>query len=424
MFDNYINRIAEKNVEEYLRLFGAISIEGPKYCGKTWLGRKFAKSEVLLKKNTKENLNSIEVAKMKPELTLTGDKPRLIDEWQEVPSLWDEVRYEVDKTGLKGQFILTGSSTPNRDGILHSGAGRFGKIRLRPFTLYESGDSTGEVSLEKICNGEDICIQTGEVDLMKLIHLTIRGGWPSNINYNSNDAKKALKEYIDLIITDDLYRLDGVKRDVNKVKLLLMSLARNECTTVTNATLKKDISEKDFIDIDIDTLSSYLNALDRLYLFDNDEPYSTNIKSSIRVKQAVKRHFVDPSLACAILNASEEYFLNNLSIYGFYFESMVERDLKVYAESFGAKCYHYQDYKDNEINQIIELDNGDWCAVEIKLGANEIENAVQNLLKIKNDIISNNGNPPKEMIVICGLSNIAYKRPDGVYVVPITALKN
>lgn len=244
MFDNYINRIAEKNVEEYLRLFGAISIEGPKYCGKTWLGRKFAKSEVLLKKNAKENLNSIEVAKMKSELTLTGDKPRLISEWQEVPSLWDEVRYEVDKTGLKGQFILTGSSTPNRDGILHSGAGRFGKIRLRPFTLYESGDSTGEVSLEKICNGEDICIQTGEVDLMKLIHLTIRGGWPSNINYDSNDAKKALKEYIDLIITDDLYRLDGVKRDVNKVKLLLMSLARNECTTVTNATLKKIYQKK------------------------------------------------------------------------------------------------------------------------------------------------------------------------------------
>lgn len=424
MFDNYINRIAEKNVEEYLRLFGAISIEGPKYCGKTWLGRKFAKSEVLLKKTAKENLNSIEVAKMKPELTLTGDKPRLIDEWQEVPSLWDEVRYEVDKTGLKGQFILTGSSTPNRDGILHSGAGRFGKIRLRPFTLYESGDSTGEVSLEKICNGEDICIQTGEVDLMKLIHLTIRGGWPSNINYNSNDAKKALKEYIDLIITDDLYRLDGVKRDVNKVRLLLMSLARNECTTVTNATLKKDISEKDLVDIDIDTLSSYLNALDRLYLFDNDEPYSTNIRSSIRVKQAVKRHFVDPSLACAILNASEEYFLNNLSVYGFYFESMVERDLKVYAESFDAKCYHYQDYKDNEIDQIIELDNGDWCAIEIKLGANEIENAAQNLLKIKSDIINNNGNPPKEMIVICGLTNIAYKRPDGVYVVPITALKN
>lgn len=424
MLDNYINRIAEKNVEEYLRLFGAISIEGPKYCGKTWLGRKFAKSEVLLKKTTKENLNSIEVAKMKPELTLAGDKPRLIDEWQEVPSLWDEVRYEVDKTGLKGQFILTGSSTPNREGILHSGAGRFGKIKLRPFSLYESGDSTGAISLEKICNGEDICMQTGEVDLMNLIRLTIRGGWPSNINYNSNEARKALKEYIDLIITDDLYRLDGVKRDISKVKLLLKSLARNECTTVTNATLKKDISEKDLVDIDIDTLTSYLNALDRLYLFDNDEPYSTNIRSSIRVKQAVKRHFVDPSLACVLLNASEEYFLNNLSEYGFYFESMVERDLKIYAESFDAKCYHYQDYKDNEIDQIIELDNGEWCAIEIKLGANEIENAAQNLLKIKNDIINNNGNPPKEMIVICGLSNIAYKRPDGVYVVPITALRN
>ena len=291
-------------------------------------------------------------------------------------------------------------------------------------SLYESGDSTGDVSLEKLCNRELEQKLTGEVDLKHLARLIIRGGWPGNIEYSPKDSSEAIKQYIKLIIDDDLIRLDGVNRDKHKVKLLLKSLARNESTTASNMTLKKDISEKDNEDIDIDTLASYLNALDKLYLLDNDEPFSSNIRSSVRVKQSEKRHFADPSMACALLNISDEdKLINDLETFGFLFEAMVERDLKIYADSFNAKCYHYQDYQNREIDSVIELENGEWCAFEIKLGVNKIDEEAKKLLKIKEEIEKENGKSPSVLCVICGLSNATYRRPDGVYVVPITALK-
>ncbi len=367
---------------------------------------------------------NVELAKMSPSIVLEGEKPRLIDEWQEATNLWDEIRIDVDKTGLKGQYILTGSSTPNREGIAHSGAGRYGKIHLRTMSLYESGDSTGNISLEDLCNNKFKGKATGEVDLRNLAMLIIRGGWPANLNYSAKDASEAIEEYINLIIDDDLYRLDGVNRDKHKVRLLLKSLARNESTTVSNMTLKKDINEKDHEDIDIDTLASYLNALDKLFLLDNDEPFSTNVRSSVRVKQSEKRHFADPSIACSLLNIREENkLINDLETFGLLFEAMVERDLKVYADSFNAKCYHYQDYQDKEIDSVIELKNGEWCAFEIKLGANQIEKAANDLLNLKKQIEDEDGKVPSVLCVICGLTNAAYQRPDGVYVVPITALK-
>ena len=422
--ENYKKRIADDKIERYLKLFGAISIEGPKYCGKTWAGRYHSNSEILLHKTTGEQSNNVELAKMSPSIVLEGEKPRLIDEWQEATNLWDEIRIDVDKTGLKGQYILTGSSTPNRDGIAHSGAGRYGKIHLRTMSLYESGDSTGNISLEDLCNNKFKGKATGEVDLRNLAMLIIRGGWPANLNYSAKDASEAIEEYINLIIDDDLYRLDGVNRDKHKVRLLLKSLARNESTTVSNMTLKKDINEKDHEDIDIDTLASYLNALDKLFLLDNDEPFSTNVRSSVRVKQSEKRHFADPSIACSLLNIREENkLINDLETFGLLFEAMVERDLKVYADSFNAKCYHYQDYQDKEIDSVIELKNGEWCAFEIKLGANQIEKAANDLLNLKKQIEDEDGKVPSVLCVICGLTNAAYQRPDGVYVVPITALK-
>lgn len=421
---NYRRRIVDDKIEHYLKLFGAISIEGPKYCGKTWAGRYHSNSEVLLHKTTGGLSNNVELAKISPTLILEGEKPKLIDEWQEATNLWDEIRADVDKTGLKGQYILTGSSTPNRKGIAHSGAGRFGKIYLRTMSLFESGDSTGDVSLKELCNDKLKPKLTGEVDLRRLAGLIIRGGWPGNIDYSPKDSSEVIEEYIKLIIDDDLIRLDGINRDKHKVKLLLKSLARNESTTVSNMTLKKDISEVDNEDIDIDTLASYLNALDKLYLLDNDEPFSSNIRSSIRVKQLEKRHFADPSIACSLLNIKEEEkLINDLETFGFLFEAMVERDLKIYADSFNAKCYHYQDYKNREIDSVIELENGEWCAFEIKLGANKIDEAAKNLLKLKKEIENENGKAPSVLCVICGLSNAAYKRPDEVYVVPITALK-
>lgn len=421
---NYKKRIADSQVEEYLKLFGAVCIEGPKYCGKTWLGRKHAKSETLLQKKEGEKSNEVELAKISPKLVLEGEKPRLIDEWQEATNLWDEIRIDVDRSGLKGQYILTGSSTPKRDNISHSEAGRYGKIYLRTMSLYESGDSSGLVSLKDICDGKKIEVSTGEVDLRHLASLIIRGGWPANLNLTSSESKKVVNEYLNLIINDDLYRLDGANRDKHKMRLLLKSLARNESTTASNSTIKNDINEVDNEDIDMNTLSSYLNALDKLFLLDNDEPFSTNIRSSVRVKQAEKRHFADPSIAAALLNLSEEKLINDLETFGLLFEALVERDLKVYAESMGAKTYHYQDYLNREIDQIIELEDGDWCAFEIKLGANQIDSAASNLLKIRDGIKENNGKTPKVLCIICGMTSAAYQRPDGVYVVPITALKN
>ena len=422
--ENYKKRIADDKIEHYLKLFGAISIEGPKYCGKTWAGRYHSNSEILLHKTTGEKSNNVELAKMSPSIVLEGEKPRLIDEWQEATNLWDEIRIDVDKSGLKGQYILTGSSTPNRKGIAHSGAGRYGKIHLRTMSLYESGDSIGAISLGDLCNNKFKGKATGEVDLRNLARLIIRGGWPANLEYSAKDASEAIEEYINLIIDDDLYRLDGVNRDKHKVKLLLKSLARNESTTVSNMTLKKDIKKIDNEDIDIDTVASYLNALDKLFLLDNDEPFSTNIRSSVRVKQSEKRHFADPSIACSLLNIKEEdKLINDLETFGFLFEAMVERDLKVYSDSFNAKCYHYQDYQDKEIDSVIELENGKWCAFEIKLGANQIEKAANDLLNLKKQIENEKGKAPSVLCVICGLTNAAYQRPDGVYVVPITALK-
>ena len=422
--DNYKKRIVDDKIEKYLKLFGAIVIEGPKYCGKTWAGRYHAKSESLLYSNTGEKSNEVQLARISPNIILEGEKPKLIDEWQEATNLWDEIRYDVDRTGLKGQYILTGSSTPKREGISHSGAGRFGKIQLRTMSLYESGDSSGLVSLKDICDGKEISKNTGPVDLRCLAKLILRGGFPGNLNYSSIDAQKIIKEYIDIIMDDDINRIDGINRDKHKFKLLLKSLARNESTTVSNLTIKKDIKDIDNEDIDVDTVAAYLNVLDRLFLLDNDSPFSINIRSSVRVKQSEKRHFADPSISCALLNLTEDKLINDLETFGFMFEAMVIRDLKIYADSFDAKCYHYQDYLNREVDFIIELENGSWCAFEIKLGVNAIEEAASKLIELSNSIKEEKGITPSILCVICGLSNAAYKREDGVYVIPITALKN
>lgn len=420
---NYKPRIIDNMIDEYLKAFGAVCIEGAKWCGKTWSSIYHSNSSIMIG-NPEGNFQNKKLAETAPNIVLEGEKPRLIDEWQEVPRLWDAVRYEVDKTAEKGQFILTGSATPNHKGILHSGAGRIGKLRMRPMSLYESGDSTGDISLQDLCNGNMKEKLTGEVDLRKTIEFIIRGGWPGNLNVPIERAGLLPESYIDAILDDDVYRIDGVKRDINKMKLLLRSLARNESTTVTNKTLKRDIKEIDDEDIDIDTVASYLDIFTRLFILDNQKPFAENIRSSVKVKQSEKRHFVDPSLPCSLLKATPEKLLNDLNTLGFLFEALCERDLKIYAESFRANLYHYQDYKDREIDAVVELENGEWCAFEIKLGANQIDEASENLLKIKDEIKKENGKVPKILCVICGLANAAYKRPDGVYVVPITALKN
>ena len=420
---NYKPRIIDAKVEEYLSAFGAVCIEGPKWCGKTWTSAQHSKSEIYIG-DPANNFQNRQLAELSPELVLTGEAPRLIDEWQEVPPLWDAVRYKVDQTAEKGQFILTGSATPNHKGVLHSGAGRIAKLRMRPMSLYESGDSNGQVSLEKLCHGEVTTAMTGEVDLTKLIELIIRGGWPGSLGLPLKQAMLLPAEYLNAVIDDDVYRIDGIRRDTQKMRLLLRSLARNESTTVTNRTLMRDIKAVDDEDIDGETVSAYLDIFKRLFITDNQPPFAAGIRSSVRIKQAEKRHFSDPSLACALLRATPAGLIGDLETLGFLFEALCERDLRIYAESFDANLYHYQDYQNQEIDAVIELADGQWCAFEIKLGANQIDTAAENLLKIKRQIEEDpRGKPPAVLCVLCGMSNAAYRRADGVFVVPITALK-
>lgn len=421
---DYKPRVIDQKVKEYLSAFGAICIEGPKWCGKTWTSSYHCNSEYYLG-DPAGNFQNRQLAEMSPALVLDGDKPRLIDEWQEVPQIWDAVRFKVDEIPKKGQFILTGSATPNHKGILHSGAGRIAKLRMRPMSLYESGHSSGKISLKELCAGNMESVMTGEVGLTDLIELIIRGGWPGNLDLSLEQAALLPTEYLNAVINDDVYRIDGVRRDTFKMQQLLRSLARNESTTASNKTLIRDMKTVDDGDIDSNTISAYLDIFKRLFITDNQPPFSVGIRSSVRVKQAEKRHFADPSLACALLKATPAGLLNDLETLGFLFEALCERDLRIYAESFGANLYHYQDYKNQEIDAVIELSDGSWCAFEIKLGANQIDAAAANLLKIKKQIEEDpNGSPPAVLCVLCGLANAAYRRPDGVFVVPITALKN
>ncbi len=420
---NYLPRIIDKTVESHLKTFGAVCIEGAKWCGKTWTANTYSKSKIYLG-DPSGNFQNKALAKIDPKLVLEGDAPKLIDEWQEVPELWDAVRFEVDQRGEKGQFILTGSATPAQKGILHSGAGRISTLRMRPMSLYESKDSSGQVSLEEICNENYKNIVTPEVSLDSIIKLIIRGGWPGSLDVKEAEDTIVAREYLNAIINHDIYRLEGINRNTRKMNLLLKSLARNESTTVSMNTLRKDIKENDEEDLDNDTIALYLTLFERMFLIENQKAFSSNIRSSTRIKQLDKRHFVDPSLAGALLNVSKDMLINDLNTLGFLFEALCERDLRIYAESFNAKLYHYQDYDGNEIDSVIELVNGDWVAIEIKLGSNQIDEAANSLIKIRNKIMNDGGKQPKVLCIVCGICKAAYLRDDGVYVVPITALKN
>ena len=419
---DYLPRLIDSKVENFLTAVGAVVVEGPKWCGKTWTSSRHSNSEFPIG-SADGNFQNKRLAELSPETVLIGETPRMLDEWQEVPALWDAVRSEVDKRNAKGQFILTGSATPNRKGILHSGAGRIGRIRMRPMTLYESGASSGRVSLSALCNGEIAPNMNGDVTLTGLAELIVRGGWPGNLDTPAAAAGIIAKEYIKALLESDVCRLDEKKRDVRKMNLLLRSLARNESTTASIAVLKKDIAGVDRENIDDDTIASYLDVLERLFILDNQLPFAPETRSSIRIKQAEKRHLADPSLGCALLKLTPSGLVNDLKTFGFLFEALCVRDLRVYADSFGAELYHYQDYKGNEFDAVIELPDKRWCGIEIKLGANQIDAAAENLLRINAAIRDAGGAPASSLIVVCGLCNAAYRRADGVFVVPITMLK-
>lgn len=421
---DYKKRIIDKTIDKYMQVSGAICIEGPKWCGKTWTSAFHANSEFLVGDPT-NNFSNRQLAELNPLLILQGDTPRLIDEWQEVPSIWDATRAEVDKRHAKGQIILTGSSTPKTKGIMHSGSGRIVKLRMNTMSLFESGDSSGKISLEQLCNGTLQEQMLDETSLCDLAYYIVRGGWPENISTTKDNAHLMPRSYMETIIEEDLNRFDNeIEYDRHKMRLLLKSLARNESTTVSDMSLLNDIIEQDNESMSRNTIKKYLDAFERLFLLNNQKPFSPNLRSSLRVKQQEKRHFSDPAMACALLNITADKLLSDLNTFGFMFESLVERDLAIYAQAFGGILYHYQDYKNNEIDAVIELEDGEWCAFEIKIGAKKIDEGAKSLIKTRNSIIENGGKAPKILCVICGLANAAYVRSDGVFVVPITALKN
>lgn len=418
---DYINRLVDKKIEEYLSIFGAVSIEGPKWCGKTWASLNHANSAVYLDdEETKQR------ADLSLDLILNEEKPELIDEWNLMPKIWDAVRRKCDETNFKGNYILTCSTKLNdneeKSKIHHSGAGRIGKIKMHTMSLYESGDSTGKVSLQDLYNGNITNQLNTKVSLEQLANLIVRGGWPSNITVPEDKINIIPKSYINAILDKDMN--DDKNRDRNKMIMLLKSLARNESTIASNTTLMKDIGElgesSDIIESRI-TIEDYLNVLNRLHILENQNAYSANYRSPDRVGKSPKRHFTDTSLACACLNLNKDKLIKDLNTFGFMFEAMVERDLRIYIEYLDGQLFHFRDNVSGlEVDSILEFSDGDYAAVEIKLGFNQVEEAKKNLLNFYNNMIKK----PKFMCVIVGYTDvIARDENTGIYIVPITALK-
>ena len=419
----YRERLIDKTIEENLKIFGAISIEGPKWCGKTWTALNHSNSVVYLN-NTADNFREKHLAEMDVNLILNKEQPELIDEWQEVPAIWDAIRFQCDQDKEKGKYILTGSATPVTTQIHHSGAGRICKMKMYTMSLYESGDSTGEVSLKELFEGNVKNQLVKKTELKTLADLIVRGGWPETIDSSVEGARKITRSYLEAILDKDISEIDGVKRDKNKMEMLLRSLARNESTISTNSVLIKDIADnvnEEELNVSRNTVSDYLDILDKLHLIENQKSFMYKIRSRANVGKIAKRHFTDPSLGCAILNITTDKLMNDLETFGFYFKALCERDLRIYAESIDAKLYHYRENNSGiEVDAIVEIADGEYGAIEIKLGSNQEELAAKNLKRFYDSAEVK----PKFMCIICGLYDAVVKRPDGIYVLPITALKN
>lgn len=422
----YKKRLIEKKLEDYLSVFGAVSIEGPKWCGKTWTSLMHSKSEVYM-----DDDDIREIAKIDVKSIFNKDvekKPQLIDEWNLVPSIWDAVRRECDKTTKKGNFIITGSTTlPSkimREKVHHSGAGRIGRLNMYTMSLYESGDSSGEASFTKMLNNQQETINTGDIEILQLARLIIRGGWPANINVSDNKIGLIPKSYIDSILNIDMNEGGTKRRDKNKMKMLLKSLARNEASIVGNKTIIKDIEEYENgteLLSSRDTIIDYIDVLDRLHLIENQEAYGENYRSPKRVGKSPKRHLADPSLSCACLGLTPEKLLKDLKTFGFMFEALVERDLRIYMDYLDGHLYHFRDNVTGlEVDSILEFSDGEYAAVEVKLGYNQVEEAKKNLLSFYDNMIKK----PAFMCIIVGKCPAVIKDNEtGIYIVPITALK-
>lgn len=417
--EEYRPRLIDRTLAQYLQAFGAVSLEGPKWCGKTWCAKNACNSEFGLTGMT-GSLRNRDLAKSDPEMAMKGDAPHLIDEWQEVPSLWDVIRNEIDRVGKKGRFILTGSSVPKRDEYIHSGTGRIAKLNMHTMTLFETGDSSGTISLKNLLSGNLEMMDCGEPSLEHLADLVIRGGWPSDIDIDLEYTGLTAKQYVTAAI-EDACRLDGKNRNRDKMKMLLRSLARNESTLASDSRIVKDMMTSDDNSISMPTYREYIDCLDRIHLIEDTPCFRPNIRSEWRIGKTPKRHLADVSLAIAAMDVGKDAIVSDLNTFGFLFESLCEHDLRLYSEHLGCRFFHYRDGRGREIDAVIESPDGSWTAVEVKLGPGQIDSAAESLLKIR-DAFEKEGKAPKNLVVICGMTRYAYKRLDGVMVLPITSL--
>lgn len=414
---SYINRITDLELKRKLGASGAVLIRGAKACGKTESAKQLSQSILYLDRDEQVQM-LMDVA---PKKLLEGQTPRLIDEWQDQPKLWDYIRHEVDDRQLSGQFILTGSSNPDESAKMHSGAGRFTIVDMRTLSWQELGHSNGSVSLTRLFNGSDIEVNDARTDIEFIIDKMIIGGFPTLLNKTISQAMDLNRAYIELLMEVDMSRVSNVKRDPLKVRNLLRSLARNTATLADITTIERDILEHENRSISRPTVYDYLNALERLMIIENQPAWNVHLRSSSALRQSPKRHFTDVSLAIAAMGLDANSLIENLTFTGFLFESLVVHDLRVYAQAIGAKVYHYRDSRNLEVDAIVQKQNGDWCAFEIKLGTGQIEEAAKHLLAFSASVDTVKSGTPKSLNIITG-TGMSYTRNDGINVISLASL--
>jgi len=421
----YKPRIADSLLARKLAGKGAVLIEGPKWCGKTTTARQQSKS--LLDLGDSEVLKqSRQMAEVSSQLLLQGETPRLIDEWQTIPSLWDSIRSEVDKRGDFSQFILTGSSVPPQaNATTHSGTGRIARIKMRPMSLFESGDSTGSVSLGRLFDGDALSPQPNSLDLRRIAYLTCRGGWPQATFLDGSVALDQALDYVDAVAELDIQRVDGVRRSAERTRLLLRSYARHISQQVSYSAIKADMLSNDARTLDEDTVADYIRALKQLFVVEDLEAWNPNIRSKSAIRTTDTRHFVDPSIGTAALGLGPNDLINDLESFGLFFEDLAVRDLRVFAETLDGRLYHYRDSSGLECDTVLHRRNGTYALIEVKLGGEKlIEDAVNSLQALANTIDTTRMKKPSLMMVLTAVGPYAYQRPDGVFVVPIGCLRN
>lgn len=420
----YLPRMIDQILENKLQGKGAVLIQGPKWCGKTTTAEQFAKSVLYMDEPDRKEQN-IQLADISPATLLIGDTPRLIDEWQIAPKLWDAVRFTVDHREGKGQFILTGSSVPaDLSETSHSGTGRFAWITMRNMSLYESGESTGEVSLNGLFSGEENISGINHLGLEDIAYLVCRGGWPDTLDLEKNIALEAGYDYLDGILNSDISRVDNVKRDPERAKRIMRSYARNQGSQITFTEIAKDVSTNELMFTD-ETVASYIKALKKMFVVEDMTAWNPNLRSKTSIRAADTRYFSDSAIAAAALGIGPNDLIADLKTFGLIFETMCIRDLRTYAERQNGNVYHYRDRSGLECDAVIHLRNGNYGLVEIKLGGDKlIREGAENLLKLEAMIDTEKMPAPSFKMILTGTDRYAYKRPDGVFVVPIGCLKD